>query len=101
MDLNLLRRFYIVAEAGSLMKAAERIQVVPSALTRSIIDFEDQLNTKLFERSSKGMKLTSQGERLYLFAKEILAQADSFERIFLEKGDEIEGGNQYFNDTLC
>lgn len=41
------------------------------------------------------MKLTPQGERLYIFAKQFLAQADSFERAFQEKEDEIEGGGGY------
>lgn len=91
MDLELLKRFYIVAEERTIGKAAERIHVVPSALTRSISDFEYQMKTKLFDRTPKGMKLTPQGERLYFFAKQFLAQADSFERVFHEKEDEVEG----------
>lgn len=91
MDLELLKRFYIVAEEGTIGKAAEKIRVVPSALTRSITDFEHQMKTKLFDRVPKGMKLTPQGERLYVFAKQFLVQADSFERIFHEREDEIEG----------
>ena len=39
MDLELLKRFYIVAQEGTLAKASERIHVVPSALTKSISDF--------------------------------------------------------------
>lgn len=91
MDLELLKRFYIVAEEGTIIRAAQRIHVVPSALTKSIGDFEYQLNTKLFDKVPKGMKLTPQGERLYIFAKQFLEQADSFERIFQEKEDQIEG----------
>lgn len=91
MDLELLKRFYIVAEEGTIGKAAERIHVVPSALTRSISDFEYQMKTQLFDRVPKGMRLTPQGERLYVFAKRILEETDSFERIFHEKEDEVEG----------
>ena len=91
MNLELLKRFYIVAEEGTIGKASQRLNVVPSALTRSIHDFEYQLKTKLFERVPKGMKLTPQGERLYVFAKQFLLQADNFERVFREKEDEIEG----------
>jgi DNA-binding transcriptional LysR family regulator len=91
MDLELLKRFYIVAQEGTLAKASERIHVVPSALTKSISDFEYQMKTQLFNRLPKGMKLTPQGERLFAFAAQFLSQAESFERVFNEKEDEIEG----------
>ncbi len=90
MDLELLKRFYIVAQEGTLAKASERIHVVPSALTKSISDFEYQMKTQLFDRLPKGMKLTPQGERLFIFAKSICEQTDNFERIFHEKENEIE-----------
>ncbi len=91
MDLELLKRFYIVAQEGTLAKASERIHVVPSALTKSISDFEYQMKTQLFDRLPKGMKLTPQGERLFIFAKSICEQTDNFERIFHEKENEISG----------
>ena len=91
MDLELLKRFYIVAEEGTIGRAAQRIHVVPSALTRSISDFENQLQTKLFDRVPKGMRLTPQGERLHAFARQILEQTDSFEKAFHEKEEEISG----------
>jgi DNA-binding transcriptional LysR family regulator len=67
MNLELLKRFYVVAEEGGLIKAAQKLNVVPSALTKSITNFEYQLKTELFERLPKGMNLTCQGERLYIF----------------------------------
>lgn len=92
MDLELLKRFYLTAQEGSIGKGAEKINIAQSALTRSIHLFEHQLKTKLFERvPSKGVQLTPQGERLFLFAKQILEETDSFERVFHEKEDEVEG----------
>lgn len=44
MDLGLLKRFYIVAEEGTIIRAAQKINTVPSALTKSISDFEYQLS---------------------------------------------------------
>lgn len=58
MDLELLKRFYMIAEEGGLIKASRKLHVVPSALTGSISDFEYQLKTNLFIRTPKGMKLT-------------------------------------------
>jgi DNA-binding transcriptional LysR family regulator len=91
MDLELLKRFYIVANAGTLEKAAEKLNVAQSAIGRSIAMFEDQLKTKLFERLPKGMQLTPQGERLFTFARQILETVDSFEKDFHESDDEISG----------
>lgn len=91
MDLELLKRFYIVADEGNVGRAAKKIHIAQSALTRSISDFEYQLKTQLFDRVPKGMRLTTQGERLFAFAKQILEQTDSFEKAFHEKEDEISG----------
>lgn len=91
MNLELLKRFYAVVKEGGLIKASHKLNVVPSALTNSISNFECQLKTILFKRTNKGMKLTPQGERLYIFAQKILEQTDNFERVFHEKEDEIDG----------
>lgn len=91
MDLELLKRFHLVAKEGGLIKAAGKLNIVPSALSRSIEDFEYQLKTILFNRTPQGMRLTPQGERLYVFSTQILAQTDSFEKVFYEKEDEISG----------
>ena len=91
MDLELLKRFYIVAQEGTLAKAAEKVHVAQSAVARSVQLFEHQMKTKLFERVPKGMQLTPQGERLFVFAKQIFEQTDNFEKVFHEKEDEISG----------
>jgi len=92
MDLELLKRFYLTAQEGAIGRAADKLNVAQSALTRSIHLFEYQMKVKLFERiPTKGVQLTSQGERVYLFAKRILEETDHFERVFHEKEDEIEG----------
>ena len=45
----------------------------------------------MFDRVPKGMRLTSQGERLYVFARQILELTDSFEKAFHEKENEVSG----------
>ena len=91
MDLELLKRFYAAAQEGQIGRAAQRIYVAQSALTRSIQLFEHQMKNKLFTRSTKGAQLTPQGERLYEFAKKIMDQTTTFEKIFHEKDDDISG----------
>lgn len=91
MDLSKLRLFYAIAQEGNVTKAAEKLNITQSALSKSLSDFEDRINTKLFERFSKGMRLTPQGERLYFYAKKTFEEQEAFEKIFYEIEDEIEG----------
>jgi len=51
-----------VARAGSIRKAADRLNVTASAVNRRIADLEDELGTALFERQPRGVRLTAAGE---------------------------------------
>ncbi len=62
-DTSLLY-FYEVARSGSIRKAAERLHVSPSAISRMITKAEHQFQAELFERRSKGMNLTDAGRIL-------------------------------------
>ena len=68
MDLNGVRMFISVAQAGSLSAAAEKINVPLPTLSRRIRELERELKVQLLERSSRGIKLTEPGSRLYEFA---------------------------------
>lgn len=91
IDLSKLRLFYEIAREGSMTRAAEKLNTVQPALSRSLLMLEDRMKTKLFDRTPGGMRLTPQGERLYIHAKKILEEHDAFERQFYEKEGEIEG----------
>jgi DNA-binding transcriptional LysR family regulator len=91
IDLSKLRLVYEIAREENMTRAADKLNLTQSALSKALITLEDQIGTKLFDRVSTGMRLTPQGERLYLFAENMLQQASSFERVFYEKEDEAEG----------
>ncbi len=59
-----LRYFNEVARLGSIRKAADRLHVAPSAVSRQIAQLELELDAVLFERSKVGVQLTSAGEVL-------------------------------------
>ncbi|WP_347900729.1 LysR substrate-binding domain-containing protein [Pseudomonas purpurea] len=65
MDLNAIRMFVSVAQAGSLSAAAERLSIPLPTLSRRIRELEQQLKVQLLERSVRGTKLTDSGARLY------------------------------------
>ena len=63
-NLNAIRTFVLVADAGSFSKAAARMAVTQGAVSQQIARLEDYLGTPLFERLPKNLQLTPQGLRL-------------------------------------
>lgn len=53
-----------VARRGGLRRAADVLHIAPSAVDRQIIQLEEYLGTKLFERIPTGMRMTAAGELL-------------------------------------
>lgn len=53
-----------VARTGSIRKAAERLNISPSALNRRVLNLEADYGVKLFERLPRGVRLTAAGELL-------------------------------------
>ncbi len=82
--MNLLHMKYAVeiAETNSINKAADKLYVGQSALSRAIKELEASLGVTLFERSAKGMFLTTDGEIFIHHAKNVLAQIDEIEDMF-------------------
>lgn len=80
MESGDLRIFRAVAEEGSITRAAQRLQYVPSNVTGRIRQLEEGLQTPLFIRSNRGMELTPAGERLLGYARQILNLLDEAEK---------------------
>ena len=57
--------FYTVANAGNISKAAKELYISQPAISKSIQKLEENLNCKLFSRSSRGVVLTDEGKLLY------------------------------------
>lgn len=62
-----------IAASGSIRKAAETLAISPSALNRHIQTLELDLDIQIFERVTKGVRLTSEGELFLNFAMNQLA----------------------------
>lgn len=79
VNLEYYRTFYYVASLGSMGKAAQAMQLTPPTITKTIQALEQQLDCRLFARTSKGVRLTSAGELLYARVKPGLFLLDSGE----------------------
>ncbi|HET8672392.1 MAG TPA: LysR family transcriptional regulator [Thermoleophilaceae bacterium] len=82
-DINELRTFCVAADSGSLGRAALRLGVSQPALSKRLASLETLAGTQLLERSSKGVKLTPAGRRLYEEARNLLTGVDKLEEVLL------------------
>jgi len=77
MDTRLLRVFCAVAESGSLVVAAGKVHLTPSAISHSLKSLETDLGCRLFERVGKRMVLNQAGEQLLAQIQGPLSALDS------------------------
>ncbi|WCL49621.1 LysR family transcriptional regulator [Leptospira sp. GIMC2001] len=63
MEFRQIRMFMEIAEAGTFLKASERMGLTQPALSRQIFLLEKELACKLINRGSKSITLTSEGEK--------------------------------------
>ncbi|GAA0224396.1 LysR family transcriptional regulator [Marinomonas primoryensis] len=65
IDLNILPVFIAVAEEHNFRAAADRLGITRSAVSQMIRKLEDQLGIALFNRTTRSVKLTENGEHLF------------------------------------
>lgn len=77
MNLDLVRSFFSIVEHGSLNKAAERLRLSQSTLTRQMQALEHGIGGRLFERGTTGVGLTAAGHKFAVGMRPVLAQFDA------------------------
>jgi len=75
MDINLelYKVFREVSSVGNFTKAAELLFVSPSAVSQSIKQLEEKIGGKLFNRSTRGVRLTTEGEVLLSYVNNAMS----------------------------
>jgi len=77
VDLYQLKTFVVVAREGSITRAAEVVHLSQPAVSAHVKEIEEALGLALFERTSRGMRLTADGQRLLAKAEQTLAAHQS------------------------
>lgn len=91
MEINYLRVFFEVAQAGSFTEAAKRLNISQSALSRSVSLLEDEAGVKLFERSKNGITLTATGNEIFRQCEQLFQIADRIEHTLKGVREVCEG----------
>ncbi|HYH37064.1 MAG TPA: LysR family transcriptional regulator [Azospirillum sp.] len=86
MKLNEIRTFVAVAEAQSVQEAANRLHLTQSAVSRLIQRLEAEVGTTLFDRQSKPLALTRDGETALAHARRVLEAVDGLGEAFAGSG---------------
>ena len=90
-DFNKYKVFYAVAQSKSFSKAANLLYISQPAVSHSIKELENQLNTKLFFRNKKDVLLTEEGQKLLGYVKSAFDNIMLAEQMLLETNKDLTG----------
>lgn len=90
-DWNDLRYFLELSRQGKLVKAALRLQVDHTTVSRRIASLEKELQARLFDKSPTGYQLTDAGMRLLPMAEKIESQSNNLYQALSGKDARLSG----------
>lgn len=76
MNTNDLLLFVHTADSGSITWAAEQLDITTASASAALKRLEKQLETQLFIRSTRQLRITAEGERYLIYCREALAKLD-------------------------
>jgi DNA-binding transcriptional LysR family regulator len=100
-DLVTLRLFVAIVEEGSIAKAAERENIVASAISKRIADLEQMLGVALLQRHRRGAVVTPPGEALLRHARSVLRDLSQLEGELVEHSQGLKGHVRLFANSTA
>lgn len=91
LELRVLNYFLTVAREENITRAAEILHITQPTLSRQMAELEEELNTKLFERTNRKVILTESGMLLRRRAEEVVSLANKIQQEFQNGDDELMG----------
>ena len=93
--------FYIIAKNRNITKAANELNITQPFISRMLKTMEEQMNTKLFIRKTKGVILTQEGQELYRLIgdeiENIIKAENNFSKIINDEALKIATNKTYLN----
>ena len=85
-SLSQLLWFVRIVEAGSFSEAARRAKTTTSAMSKAVSRLEQAHGSKLLHRSTHGLSLTPEGDRLLAVGQRLLEEVETAEAAFADVG---------------
>ena len=102
MDFHELEAFLVLAETLHFARAASQVYLSPSALSRLLSRLEEEVGVSLFERDTRQVSLTPEGETFLVFVRETLHRRDDLKLRLGERDDRLRGILRvYASVTAC
>lgn len=89
--IETMRAFVVVAEEGGFTKAAEKLGLSNQLVSKYVSHFEAHLNVRLFNRTTRRVHLTKEGEQCFQHVKQILENIHDMENHFGQLQSAIKG----------
>lgn len=103
MNIDQIRYVLTVANSSSMREAATKLYISQPAISGSIMDLENELGIRIFDRSNKGIILTDAGTEFIAYAKKVLNQYEILEERYLSPDREKERfsvSTQHYNFAI-
>lgn len=88
MTLQQLKYIVTVAETGNITEAAKRLFISQPSLTNAIHELEKEMQIRIFNRTNKGVSVSTEGDTFLSYARQVLEQANLLEEKFLNKSEQ-------------
>jgi DNA-binding transcriptional LysR family regulator len=89
--LQAMRVFAKVVECGSFVRAAEKLKISATVVTRHINDLEDHLRTRLLNRTTRKLSMTEAGQKYVEHVEQILLEVANADAAVIAASQEPEG----------
>src|SRR5260370_24726695 len=91
VTLRQLEIFLAIARDGQVTRAANTLHLTQSATSMALAQLEKQLDTALFEREGRTLRLTERGRLLLAEAPELLARVRELPALLGGQGGQLRG----------
>ncbi|MDO4519933.1 MAG: LysR family transcriptional regulator [Eubacteriales bacterium] len=103
MNINQIKYVLEIYRTSSMRAAAEKLFVTQPALSASIRELEQELGITIFERSNRGVSITTEGREFLTYAKKAAAQYEIIEERYLSKDrnkEKFSVSTQHFSFSI-
>uniref|UniRef100_UPI002F42E139 LysR family transcriptional regulator n=1 Tax=Enterocloster clostridioformis TaxID=1531 RepID=UPI002F42E139 len=91
MEIRVLSYFLMVAREENITKAAQLLHITQPTLSRQLMQLEEELGARLFNRSNHRIILTEDGMLLKRRAQEMISLAEKTKREFIREENQLTG----------